>query len=77
MRLSGLRLLRPRAACISGWRDLFSSGYKDRGVLIGKVYDHLSSEPAQAQAAKLTSGPLGPRRILGAILTSKEGLEEG
>lgn len=32
-------------------------GHKDGGVLIGKVYGHLSNEHAQAQAAKLTFLP--------------------
>jgi integrase len=32
-------------------------GRKDGGVLIGKVYGHLSNEHAQAQAARLNFGP--------------------
>ena len=32
-------------------------GHKDGGVLIGKVYGHLSNEHAQAQAQKLVFGP--------------------
>ncbi len=32
-------------------------GHKDGGVLIGKVYGHLSNEHAQAQAARLSFGP--------------------
>lgn len=32
-------------------------GHKDGGVLIGKVYGHLSNEHAQAQAARLNFGP--------------------
>ncbi len=32
-------------------------GHKDGGVLIGKVYAHLSNEHAQAQAARLNFGP--------------------
>lgn len=32
-------------------------GHKDGGVLIGKVYGHLSNEHARAQAAKLNFGP--------------------
>jgi integrase len=32
-------------------------GHKDGGILIGKVYGHLSNEHAQAQAARLTFGP--------------------
>ncbi|HEY9172209.1 MAG TPA: site-specific integrase [Verrucomicrobiae bacterium] len=32
-------------------------GHKDGGVLIGKVYGHLSNEHAQAQAARLHFGP--------------------
>jgi integrase len=33
-------------------------GHKDGGVLIGKVYGHLSNEHAQAQAARLNFGPV-------------------
>jgi integrase len=33
-------------------------GHKDGGVLIGKVYSHLSNEHAQAQAARLNFGPV-------------------
>src|SRR4030095_11881036 len=32
-------------------------GHKDGGVLIDKVYGHLSNEHAQAQAARLNFGP--------------------
>lgn len=32
-------------------------GHKDGGILIGKVYGHLSNEHAQAQAARLNFGP--------------------
>jgi integrase len=32
-------------------------GHKDGGILIGKVYGHLSNELAQAQAARLNFGP--------------------
>jgi hypothetical protein len=32
-------------------------GHKDGGILIGKVYGHLSNEQAQAQAARLNFGP--------------------
>jgi integrase len=32
-------------------------GHKDGGILIGKVYGHLSHEHAQAQAARLNFGP--------------------
>src|SRR5262249_38002286 len=32
-------------------------GHKDGGVLIGKVYGHLSNERAKAQAARLNFGP--------------------
>lgn len=32
-------------------------GHKDGGVLIGKVYGHLSNEQAQAQAARLNFAP--------------------
>jgi integrase len=32
-------------------------GHKDGGVLIGRVYGHLSNEHAQAQAARLSFGP--------------------
>ncbi|HRY52171.1 MAG TPA: tyrosine-type recombinase/integrase, partial [Candidatus Paceibacterota bacterium] len=32
-------------------------GHKDGGILIGKVYGHLSNEHAQAQAARLRFGP--------------------
>jgi hypothetical protein len=32
-------------------------GHQDGGVLIGKVYGHLSNEHAQAQAARLSFGP--------------------
>lgn len=32
-------------------------GHRDGGVLIGKVYGHLSNEHAQAQAAKMNFGP--------------------
>lgn len=32
-------------------------GHKDGGILIGKVYGHLSDEHAQAQAARLNFGP--------------------
>ena len=32
-------------------------GHKDGGILIGKVYRHLSNEHAQAQAARLNFGP--------------------
>ena len=32
-------------------------GHQDGGVLIGKVYGHLSNEHAQAQAARLNFGP--------------------
>jgi integrase len=32
-------------------------GHKDGGILIGKVYGHLSNEHAQAQAARLIFGP--------------------
>jgi integrase len=32
-------------------------GHKDGGILIGKVYGHLSNEHAQAQAARLNLGP--------------------
>lgn len=32
-------------------------GHKDGGVLIGKVYGHLSNEHTQAQAARLSFGP--------------------
>ena len=32
-------------------------GHKDGGVLIGKVYGHLTNEHAQAQAARLNFGP--------------------
>jgi hypothetical protein len=32
-------------------------GHLDGGVLIGKVYGHLSNERAQAQAARLSFGP--------------------
>jgi integrase len=33
------------------------AGHKDGGILIGKVYGHLSNEHAQAQAARLNFGP--------------------
>ena len=33
-------------------------GHKDGGVLIGKVYGHLSNEHAQAQAARVSFGPV-------------------
>jgi integrase len=33
------------------------AGHQDGGVLIGKVYGHLSNEHAQAQAARLNFGP--------------------
>ncbi|HUD48010.1 MAG TPA: hypothetical protein VMR33_14345 [Candidatus Baltobacteraceae bacterium] len=32
-------------------------GHKDGGILIGKVYGHLSNEHAQAQAARMNFGP--------------------
>jgi len=32
-------------------------GHKDGGILIGKVYGHLSNEHAQAQAPRLNFGP--------------------
>src|SRR5438046_8330605 len=32
-------------------------GHEDGGVLIGKVYGHLSNEHTQAQAARLSFGP--------------------
>src|SRR6266436_3344894 len=32
-------------------------GHQDGGVLIGKVYGHLSNEHAKAQAARLNFGP--------------------
>jgi hypothetical protein len=32
-------------------------GHKDGGILIGKVYGHLSNEHAQAQATRLNFGP--------------------
>ena len=32
-------------------------GHKDGGILIGKVYGHLSNEHTQAQAARLNFGP--------------------
>jgi len=31
-------------------------GHKDGGILIGKVYGHLSNEHAQAQAARMNFG---------------------
>ena len=32
-------------------------GHKDGGILIGKIYGHLSNEHAQTQAARLSFGP--------------------
>ena len=32
-------------------------GHQDGGVLIGKVYGHLSNEHAQLQAARMNFGP--------------------
>jgi integrase len=32
-------------------------GHKDGGILIGKVYGHLSNEHMQTQAARLNFGP--------------------
>ena len=32
-------------------------GHKDGGILIGKVYGHLSNEHAQLQAARMNFGP--------------------
>jgi hypothetical protein len=33
-------------------------GHKDGGILIGKVYGHLSNEHAQLQAARMNFGPV-------------------
>ena len=41
-------------------------GHKDGGILIGKVYGHLSNEHAQAQAARMNFGPaIVPLRCVG------------
>jgi integrase len=45
-------------------------GHKDGGVLIGKVYGHLSNEHAQAQAARLNFGPALVETAGSAISTS-------
>jgi integrase len=36
-------------------------GHKDGGILIGKVYGHLSNEHAQTQAARMNFGPVAAR----------------
>ena len=39
------------------FRTLLVERGEDGGILIGKVYGHLSNEHAQAQAARLNFGP--------------------
>jgi hypothetical protein len=34
------------------------AGHQDGGILIGKVYGHLSNDHAQTQAGRLTFGPV-------------------